>query len=191
MQTKIENEITEVLDSILYYKGRGANNGVWESWEGDEESSSFSDILVPHSWKTAGRIRIFYYINEYPQDYQGHEIRIEMRLLSYSDWDTVFEGWVKSSNQLRTILECVGVPQYSWQTTKPDSRLNTRPTFELSAIDPTGEDFYYVIDGVGITSPFPTRKFYARSAEEAMLFLKGTDFTKYKLTEVKNDTRTF
>lgn len=110
MATKINNEYTEFLDSILYYKGRGANNGVWESWVDKDHQYDTFELTVPHSWKTIGKAQIWYYINEYPNDYSGHEFKIDIYLNSYCEFFTMFEGWVDSLDELKTIIKCVGIP---------------------------------------------------------------------------------
>lgn len=108
MATKIKNEYTEFLDSILYYKGRGGTNGVWESWEKDKYT--YFELTVPHSWKTTGKAQIYYYINEHPDLYSGHEFKIDIWLNSYCEFYTMFEGWVDSLDELKTIIKCVGIP---------------------------------------------------------------------------------
>ena len=100
------NKIKEFLSTKLYYKGRGANHGQWESFEKEE---SFIELIKPHSWKTLGMIRLFYYINEYPELFKGHEIKIEIKLNS-CDWDTVFEGWVDNITDLKNVLKYIGIP---------------------------------------------------------------------------------
>jgi hypothetical protein len=108
MATKIKNEFTDLLDSFLYYKGRGANNGVWESFT-KEDKYSMIELLKPHSWKTLGKIRILYFINEYPEEYTGYEFHIEIYLNSDCEFYTMFEGWVDSTEELKTILKCIGI----------------------------------------------------------------------------------
>lgn len=110
MATKINNKYTEFLDSILYYKGRGSNNGVWESWEGKEDESHFTELTKPHSWKTSSKIRIYYYINEYPELFKGDEFKIEFYITSYCEWENICEVWVDSLDELKTIIKCVGIP---------------------------------------------------------------------------------
>jgi hypothetical protein len=109
MEKLTKEELIQFLNSFLFYKGRGANNGVWGSFKGKEEGSPFLDLLKPHSWKTFGQAKIYYYINEYPESYDGHEIRIELRLNSYLEWDTVFEGWIDTLDEFKTILKCIGI----------------------------------------------------------------------------------
>lgn len=111
MATKINNEYTEFLDSILYYKGRGANNGVWESWVDKFKMSyeiPFIDLNKPLFWKTYGQVRILYYINEYPDLFTGNEFHIE--IYTDSEWHDVFRGWVDSLDELKIIIKCVGIP---------------------------------------------------------------------------------
>ena len=119
MATKIKNEYTNFLDSILYYKGRGANNGVWESWEGEEDESEMIHLSKPHSWKDRGKIRVYYFMNEYPDLFTGHEFHIEMYITSYCEFYDMFEGWVDTLDELKTICKCVGIP---------DSIVKSKPT---------------------------------------------------------------
>ena len=109
MATKIKNEYTDFLDTFLHYKGRGANNGQWESWKDKEHEYDTIELLKPHSWKTIGKVRLLYYINEYPEEYQGHEFHIEVWLNSYCEFYTMFEGWVDSLDELKIILKCIGI----------------------------------------------------------------------------------
>lgn len=110
----MKEQIKEFLGRYLYYKGRGANNGVWESWEGKGEDAElnapFRKLAKPHSWKTLAKIRVYYFINEYPGIWSGHEIKIEMKLNSYLEWDSVFEGWVDDVDELILIFKTVGIP---------------------------------------------------------------------------------
>ncbi len=48
-------EIKDFLDSVLYFRGRGANHGEWHSLK-NRDDESFIDLLKPHSWKTLGKI---------------------------------------------------------------------------------------------------------------------------------------
>lgn len=106
-----KEEIIEFLGSVLYYKGRGANNGVWESWKSKKEiGDNFINLPKPHSWKTLGHIRLWYYTNEYPDDYIGHEIKVDIYLNSYCEFFPMFEGWVDNIEELKTIFKCIGVP---------------------------------------------------------------------------------
>lgn len=111
MATKIKNEYTDFLDSVLYYKGRGANNGDWNSWkEKGTRTDNYITFTKPHSYKTGGHALVRYYYNEYPELYSGHEFKIEMWINSYCEWYDVFEGWVDSIDELKTIFKCVGIP---------------------------------------------------------------------------------
>lgn len=110
----MKEQIIKFLNENLIYKGRGANNGVWESWPGkreeDEFNASFVELTKPHSWKTLGKIRVYYYINEYPELFSGHELSIQIALNSYLEWDTFFEGWVDDIDQLKLVFKMVGIP---------------------------------------------------------------------------------
>lgn len=105
-----KEKFIEFLNEVLYFKGRGANNGVWESYKGKEEGSRFIDLLRPHSWKTLGKVRIYYYVNEYPDDFTGHEFKIDIMLNSYCEWEPMFEGWIEQVVGLEFIFNCLGIP---------------------------------------------------------------------------------
>jgi len=112
MKEQIINFLTN--ESVLFYKGRGANNGIWESWKGKEETmcdnAQWVHLTKPHSWNDSAHIRVYYYINQYPEYWQGHEIKIEMNILSYCEWETVFEGWIDNVDELKQIFKFVGIP---------------------------------------------------------------------------------
>lgn len=124
MATKIKNWVTDFLDRNFYYKGRGANNGQWDSFEDEDNKGYFLELAKPHSWKTLAHIRVRYYTQEYEQYKDcGHEITIEMYLNSYCTFDTVFEGWVENIEELKTIFKCLGIDYYEEENGREDKEV--------------------------------------------------------------------
>lgn len=111
---KIEKEnLIGFLNSILYYKGRGANNGVWETWEGKEENPPTISLSKPISQeqKDYGWIRVYYfYNNEEDTEKWGHEFKVERYIPSHCEEASVFEGWIQDEEEFKLILNSVGLP---------------------------------------------------------------------------------
>lgn len=55
------------------------------------------------------RVTVRYFINEYPEDYKGHEFAIEVEPLSHGTAEKVFQGWVDTVEDLKFISKCVGL----------------------------------------------------------------------------------
>lgn len=108
----MKEELINYLNSILYYKGRGVNNGMWESWkEKDIENPPTISTTKPIGQKDYGWFRVYYYYNS-PEDTlkYGHEFCIERYIPSHCEEARVFEGWVQNVEELKLILTCVGLP---------------------------------------------------------------------------------
>lgn len=111
----MKQELIDYLNSILYYKGKGAINGIWETWKEklqDEEVPPFIQFNKPigQVQKNYGWLRVRYYHNSEEDTLKyGHEFCIERYIPSYCEVSTVFEGWLNNTEELKLILNCVGL----------------------------------------------------------------------------------
>lgn len=105
-----KQELIDYLNRHFYYKGRGANNGEWHSYPTKENyNSPFTDFMVPHGNKDYGHVLIRYYIDEYNRvEKLGHEICIELNICS--TWETHFQGWIQSIEDLSLLFRMLGIP---------------------------------------------------------------------------------
>ncbi len=124
---EVINEYTEFLNSVLYYVGRGTNNRQWTSFGPNILLNRTFKLIKPIRHNTRAKVRIVYYHNAVRHfdimgtflspkqvtsmihDY-GHEFKLELFLPDQNKWDTFFEGWVDSVDELKTIFKCVGIP---------------------------------------------------------------------------------
>lgn len=82
---------------FLKYKGRGMNDGVWDSDE------TFIDFTHPISFNVySAFIRITLY--GISVDKYGMCVKVEMNAMHVCDWETMFEGQVRDVYELRHLL---------------------------------------------------------------------------------------
>jgi len=92
-------------DTRFKYRGHGANLGIWSTSEMVKDDIEFYDFKKDVAHKGFGAVRIWVY--EENQD--GLNIKIEIYVPSWCDWDTMFEGYLETPEDLNTIIRLIGI----------------------------------------------------------------------------------
>lgn len=94
-------------ERLFYYTG--CTGTIWLSGnpESSEAVSKFTELYRTHSGKGLVGVRVLVYSNNY--DEKEVNLKIELYLNSYCEWDTFFEGWITSIDNLKIILQSVGL----------------------------------------------------------------------------------
>lgn len=108
------NELLEELKAVLnenpvfHYAGRGANDGVWQTFPRlGNEGEGFVDITRHFGFVYMAAFRIMLWRNQL----DGVVCLVEMYANSCYEWESVFNGYVDSPAFLRSLLyQSIGIP---------------------------------------------------------------------------------
>lgn len=103
----VREQIIDYLhtDERFYHHGKTVTD-FFMSWEkGDKYQGDFLDLKKSHSGKTLAKAQILVFTN----DCEEVELKVELYLNSYLEWETFFEGWVENLDEFKTVLKMVGL----------------------------------------------------------------------------------
>ena len=93
------------LNARFYFLGRGVNIGTWSSNKSETDYSLTSlDKNIGQKGDAAIQIWVYRQTNE------GIEIKIEMRLRSSGEYETFFEGFIESMQDIKSLFRMLGIP---------------------------------------------------------------------------------
>lgn len=95
-------QVKEIInsDNRFHYIGRAANEGVWET-----DPDSFITFSKNIARKGYGKARL----TIFQQNENGLEIKIQIYIPSYCEWDTFFEGFLETIDDYHTIIKLIGI----------------------------------------------------------------------------------
>lgn len=105
-----QKEIVKVITDIkgMHLNQQGSQSTVWCSSSEDLKNYQFLDLHREQSGKSLALVRILVFSNTGKKETEVN-LKIELYLNSYCTWDTFFEGWITSIDNLKTILQSVGL----------------------------------------------------------------------------------
>jgi len=93
-------------DERFHYHGKGANEGLWATREkGDNTVGELIHLKKNLANKGYGAFEILLF----QEDENGLEIKIQMYVPSYCEWDTFFEGFAENENDFDRIMVMLGI----------------------------------------------------------------------------------
>jgi hypothetical protein len=104
-----DNKLYEKCKSILesddrfYYRGRGANLGVYSTSENQEVG--FINFTKNLARKGYGAVTITFF----EESKEGLEIKLDVYLPSYCEENTFFEGFLESIEDFNSVLRMLGI----------------------------------------------------------------------------------
>lgn len=90
----------------FHFNGRTAATIFFNSWKKNEDRYII-DLKKPQGDDTSASISVFIYLTS-DKEY-GIELKIEMFLWKYQTEEVVFQGWVENIEQLKIIMNAVGL----------------------------------------------------------------------------------
>ena len=106
LQEEVYNYFNERED--FYFHGY-TGTFFFNTWEKGKEKHQL-DSKKPHGNKDSISASVLIYTNVYSENEKfGVEIKIEMYLWGYQSQETMFQGWVESIVELKTICKAVGL----------------------------------------------------------------------------------
>ncbi len=107
LQKTLKSQVAYILneDERLYYRGRGANLGVWSSSKkGTDYHNTTIDFFKNMGKKGFGAVRI----TLFEEGKDGLEMHVEYHLPSYCEWHTFFEGFIENIDDLNRMFVMIG-----------------------------------------------------------------------------------
>lgn len=106
----LQKEIVEYLlrDERFHYIGYTGTHWITTYEKGDKYEGSYIEVDEHrlHSGKGLAKVRFLVFSQD---DSPLQNMKIELSLNSYCEWDTFFEGWVDSLDELKLIMKCLGL----------------------------------------------------------------------------------
>lgn len=102
----MNDKITAFLN--LNFHNIHQNPRIWTSYTEFDEHPDFpiqtmTTLTKSHSNKDLAHIRIYFFDTD-------ENIKIELYLISCYEWESFFEGYINSVNDLKFIMTCIGIP---------------------------------------------------------------------------------
>lgn len=102
----MNDQIVEFLNANFHKVHK--NPSIWTSYtefyeDPEYPSGVLTELTKIHSHKTLAHVKIYYWgLDE--------SMKIELYLNSYNEWESFFEGYIKSVHDLQFIIDCIGIP---------------------------------------------------------------------------------
>lgn len=103
----LTTQISDILnaDDRFHYKGRGANLGVWLTTDNEEAPTELIRLHKNLASKGYGAFKI----TLFNENIQGLELKIEMFVPSFCEWETFFEGFIQTKEDFNRVLIMLGI----------------------------------------------------------------------------------
>lgn len=103
---EMNDQIIEFLNSNFHKIHK--NPCTWVSYTSYDEDPDYPtepmlNLTKSHAHKDLAHIKIYYFGLE-------QSVKLELRLMSYCEWESFFEGYISSLNDLKFIMDCIGIP---------------------------------------------------------------------------------
>lgn len=106
------DDIANFLNTNFHGYDQFPNNRVWMSFKDEDDKGDMRELGITHAGKDLAHIRIYYFGQDLPLkqiDKQQGNLKIEMQLLSYYEWEVFFEGYISDLTGLKFILNSIGI----------------------------------------------------------------------------------
>lgn len=106
------NEITEFLDEHFNRFDVFPYQRIWSSYINEDDKGPMVELDTCHAGKDLAHFRIYYFGQDLPNkqiDKRQANLKIELSLMSYYEWEVFFEGYIDQLSHLQFILNSIGI----------------------------------------------------------------------------------